>query len=52
MKQQKVYITIAIYKNSPPQIIGVYSTKEKAEANAYAFSTTNSWVNITEKVVQ
>ncbi len=52
MKQQKVYIAIALYKDAEPQIIGVYSTKEKTEANAYAFSTTNSWVNIIEKVVQ
>lgn len=48
----KVYIAIALFKEDPPMIIGVFRNKQQAENTAYAFQTTNSWVNIIEKTVQ
>ena len=51
----KVYIVIELDKKDVPRIIGVYSTRDKAEYMAMVTTEKNrysKWVNIIEREVE
>lgn len=48
MKMKKVWLVVTSF-NDIPRVLGVYSTKEKAEKMAY---TQKFWCNVIEKVVE
>lgn len=45
---KKVYAAIELSKDKVPKIIGIYSTKEKAEK---AYSNSTAWINIVEYTI-
>ena len=48
MKTKKVWLVVTSF-NDIPKVLGVYSTKEKAEKVAY---TQKFWCNVIEKEVE
>ena len=52
--KNKVYISIGLLRNNPPEIIGVYFKKQDAEKAAYSAEniTKYTFTNVIEKTIK